>query len=140
MIGLSLRQRVACILFALITLASGIYCVTVATDSFCAAKEASFPSTSHSISAVSSVDSNDAVIRSGRNGFDIEFLSLSKPKHIQIRIIFGIREYIVTAFSVIVLFSLLKGRHPDFFDEVLCTYHSIILFIHNKDGSKSLFA
>lgn len=140
MIGLSLRQRVACILFALITLASGIYCVTVATDSFCVAKEASFPSTSHSIFAVSSVDSNDAVIRSGRNGFDIEFLSLCKPKHIQSRIVFGIREYIVTAVSVIVLFSLLKGRHPDFFDEVFCTYHSIILFIHNKDGSKSLFA
>lgn len=140
MIGLSLRQRVACILFALITLASGIYCVEIATDSVCATPKSLVSSTSHSIFAVSSVDSNDAVIRSGRNGFDIEINSINKPKHIQVRIVFGIREYIVTAFSVIVLFSLLKGKNTDFFDAVLCAYHSIILFIHNKDGSKSLFA
>lgn len=140
MTGLNVRNKIACILFAIITLASGIYCTGNAVDSISMFNQPGGVSSSQSIRAVSQVDINDAVIRFSKYDINVELSSICKPKHIQIRINFGIKEYVVTSIAVIALFSLLKASHNTIFNCVAKAFHFIILFIHNKDGSKPILA
>lgn len=137
---MSIKKRTACVFFALITLIFGIYFTGVKADSVNVAFSSRDGIAVATIQAVSSVGGNDAVIRRNRGPVSFESISVSKPRHIQNRITLGIREYLVTCTSLFVLISLLKGFNEVVEIAITGPFHRIILFIHNKDGSKSVFA
>lgn len=137
MTKINVIKRTACIFFAFLMFVSGVCIANVTPDSF---DVSSFMSENATIQAVSRVSGNDTVISKTKYDFSFESILAAKPKHIQSKIVLGIKEYLVTAFSVIVLFSLLKTFVDLFCNLSIKAFHVIILFIHNKDGSKPIFA
>lgn len=87
-------------------------------------------------------NSNFAPIVYSGNRFILSNETISKTpnKHIQPKVVFGMKEYAVTLIFVMALFALLKRFAKVDFLLPFKSFLIIIHYIHNMDGSKSVLA
>lgn len=83
---------------------------------------------------------SQTVISKGRMFSCTEFVSVQKGKHIQFRYVNSHREiapFLITGIVFVILLLLERREKSDFSRELSL---SIIIYIHNKDGSKPVLA
>ncbi len=136
MTGLTKGKRAACILMAFITLIVGICFLCEKTDSVCMSSLPGGWSCNATIQKTLEVDLADMVIIRDKNVFLGSTISEAKPKHIQVRILEILRILSFAGMLTLISLSLLKTFGRVVSDTVVSVFLSIILFIHNKDGSK----
>lgn len=125
--------RAACLVLAILLFISGMYFVNDKIDSFSVSSNSSPESI---LTSPTGVYDNECVISRVKYDFNSEYRSASKAKHIQHRVTISQRSVLALSeiADVYVLFLLsIREVHAELPGG---SNHSIIEFIHSKDGSK----